>query len=102
MRSVRIFSYDVESGEYTFRDFRASAWIEDGIVTESGGARRRCEGTVRLMTQEEAGVRPGDYASLYFDEKPDKNRDFQITAVRDNRRGGLPHWKLTVYGGGQR
>lgn len=99
LKRVRIYGYDRDTGDYVYRDFYCTAALEDGQAPESGGSRRRDGGSIRLMTVTEAGVRPGDYAS--FDMKrevPDKERDYAVTAVRDNRRGGLPHWRLIVNG----
>lgn len=99
LKRVRIYGYDRGSGTYRHSDFFCTAALEEGQAPESGGAYRHCGGSIRLMTRAEAVVRPGDYASFDFErERPDKERDYMITAVRDNRRGGLPHWRLIVNG----
>ena len=98
-KRVRIFSYVRETGVYEYSDYPCTAAIEDGQAAESGGAYRKDGGRIRLMTRAEARVKPGDYASFDMErEVPDKGRDYIITAVRDNRRGGLPHWRLIVNG----
>ena len=94
LRNIRIFSY--ENGGYTYEDHRGTAELEEGSQVEDGGSQRRCDGSVRLMTKKDVKAEPGDYVSLFTEEKPDKNRDFYITAVKDNRRGNLPHWRLFV------
>ena len=99
MKRVRIFSYVRETGGYEFSDYPCTAAIEDGQATEPGGDYRKNAGSVRIMTRAEIKAKPGDYAAFGVDrESPDKSEDYLITAVRDNRRGGLPHWRLIING----
>ena len=95
-RNVRIFSYDRGTGKYVFEDHRASVSSEEGILAEDKGVHRRCEASIRIMTTRDINAKPGDYVSLKQEEEPDKDIDMMITRVRDNRRGGLPHWRLIV------
>lgn len=98
-KRVRIFSYVRETGKYEFRDYPCTAAVEEGQASEDGGAYRKNWGSIRLMTRAEVNVKPGDYVSFDMErEKPDKVVDHMITAVRDNRRGGLSHWRLIVNG----
>lgn len=96
LRRIRVFSLDAKAGGYVYSDYRGTAELEDGDEADKSGRRRRCLGSVRLMTRGEVRAAPGDYVSLYADEAPDKGRDFYVTAVKDNRRGNLPHWRLLV------
>ena len=96
LRNIRIFHYDKDSGEYVYSDYRGTAEIEEGGQSEDGGVRRRCDGSVRLMTSAEISAAPGDYVSLGIEKEPDKNRDYYIIVVKDNRRGSLPHWRLLL------
>ncbi len=96
LRHIRVFSLNKEAGGYAYNDYRGTAELEDGDETDKSGRRRRCLGSVRLMTREDIRAVPGDYVSLGLAEEPDKGRDFYITAVKDNRRGNLPHWRLLV------
>lgn len=79
MRKIRIFKYDRDTEIYMYEDYRGTAVVEEGTVTEDGGSRRYCQGSVRLMTAADIDVKPGDYVSLYEEERLDKNRDFLIT-----------------------
>ncbi len=100
MKKVRIYRYRRESGDYEYSDYSCTASIRERSVTSDGGAQRSPEGSIRIMTREKINVSPGDYAAVdSFGERPDKNRDFLISAVRDNRRGTLPHWRLIFDGG---
>ena len=99
MKQVRIFSYSRETGVYEFSDYPCTAALEDGQAAEPGGDYRKTAGSVRIMTRTEIKAKPGDYAAFNTDrESPDKGEDYLITAVRDNRRGGLPHWRLIING----
>ena len=98
-KSVRIYSYVRETGEYKLSDYPCTAAMEYGQAAEEGGVYRKNGGSIRLMTRSEVDVKPGDYASFDMQrEAPDKDTDYLVTAVRDNRRGGLPHWRLIVNG----
>ena len=98
-RRVRIYGYDRSSGGYVSRDFVCTAALEDGRASETGGDFRRDGGSIRLMTRADNAAAPGAYASFDMErEEPDKETDYLVTAVRDNRRGGLPHWRLIVNG----
>lgn len=99
MKKVRIFSYSRETGGYEFSDYSCTAALEDGQAAEPGGDYRKTAGSVRIMTRSQIKARPGDYAAFNTERvEPDKNDDYLITAVRDNRRGGLPHWRLIING----
>lgn len=57
--------------------------------------------TVRIPGQKALQAAPGDIVirGLFEDERPQEAQkraaeSFLVTAVRDNRRGMLPHWKL--------
>ena len=96
---VRIYVYDRETGRYRFRDHLCTAALEDAQLPENGGAYPRDAGSIRIFTRSGEGLRPGCYASFDLErESPDKGEDYFVTAVRDNRRGGLPHWRLIVNG----
>lgn len=96
MRKIRIFRYRREKGEYSFSDYEGTFYMKERLRTEDGGVKRCWEGSVRIMTDEDIDARPGDYISLYGDSEPNKGRDYMITAIRDNRRGGLPHWRIVM------
>ena len=100
MRKVRIFRYRRETGDYAFADYKCTAATERGLAAEGGGARPKDGGSIRIMTLEPDIASPGDWAAFDTDrEEPDKGEDYIVTTVRDNRRGGLPHWRLIVDGG---
>lgn len=96
MKKLRIFRYHRQAGKYTFFDAEGSVYMKERIRTEDGGAKRCYEGSVRIMTEADLDISPGDYMSLKKNEKPEKGEDWLITAVRDNRRGGLPHWRIIM------
>lgn len=99
MKKIRIFSYDRAAGGYSFADYNCTVVLHDGQEPESGGTYRKNGGSVRIMTSKDVDVRPGDWLSLDTGrDRPDKDRDRLVTEVRDNRRGGLPHWRLILDG----
>ena len=55
---------------------------------------------VRIFTDKEIGIAPGDYLSLGEDLKafPDREYSQKIVEVRDNRRGANKHWRIICGG----
>lgn len=99
MKKVRIFRYRRDTGNYTFADYRCTAALEEGQEPENGGDHRKNGGSIRILSKEPDVAEPGDWAGFDMErETPDKGKDLLITMVRDNRRGGLPHWRLIVNG----
>lgn len=93
---LRIFSYSRSVGKYSFFDVEGSVYTKERIRTEDGGVIRCVEGSVRIMTNENLNISPGDYLSMSKNSAPNKAEDWLITAVRDNRRGSRPHWRIIM------
>lgn len=56
--------------------------------------------SVRIFTDDEINITPGDYICCgeYIYTYPDRNNSQKIVEVRDNRRGGNPHWRILCGG----
>lgn len=56
--------------------------------------------TVRIFSNEEIGVLPGDYLFMgeSLDAFPEDEECLKITEVKDNRYGGLKHWRIVCGG----
>lgn len=80
---------------------RASWFKKRGITTDGDGAKPTNTYESRIMGNDNIFVALGDFVVLGIVsdvEKPSDLNDFdhfRITAIGDNRRGGLPHWRLT-------
>ncbi len=96
LRNIRLFRYDKTSGRYEYEDYMGTASMKEAAAADDSGIRKRHAGSIRIMTSADISADTGDYASLYREEQPDKSRDFIIAAVKDNRRGSLPHWRLSA------
>ena len=82
--------------------FKNASWFKKlTIATSEDGAKPVNTYDVRIMTGETIVVSPGDFVALGVVEnitKPSDLKDldsFRITAVGDNRRGMLSHWRLS-------
>ncbi len=55
---------------------------------------------VRIFTNKDIGIIPGDYLSEgeNCNEYPDRETSQKIIEVRDNRRGVNPHWRILCGG----
>ena len=55
---------------------------------------------VRIPTEAEIGVVPGDYLCIgqCDDAFPDFEKALKITEVKDNRQGGQKHWRISCGG----
>lgn len=51
---------------------------------------------IRIPTKAAIEIDTGDYVYIGFtqDTEPDKRRCCKVMEYSDNRRGGLPHWRL--------
>ena len=79
----------------------ASWYAKTVIVTSGDGAKPANTFVVRIYTNENISPAPGDYivrGEVSSIEKPAdlKGREyFRVTSVGDNRRGSLPHWRVS-------
>lgn len=87
---------------YTCRAVTESSWYAKTVITTSGdGAKPSNTYEVRVMGDVDISPSPGDYVALGVIESINKPSDlkgvehFRITSVGDNRRGWLPHWRLS-------
>lgn len=92
---------ETDTDTYTCLTYENASWFKKTTIsTSKEGAKPSNTYEVRIMTKEEINVSLGDYVALGAVEvqKPSdlKNVDhFRITALGDNRRGRLPHWRLS-------
>lgn len=92
-----------EDDSYTCHTFNHASWFQKTTISTSGdGAKPSNTFEVRLRDTTE-GVEPslGDYVVKGIINSIETPSDlkgevyFRITAIGDNRRGGLSHWRLS-------
>ena len=94
---------ETDSDTYTCTTYGDASWFaKTAIITGAEtGAKPSNTYEVRLMTSEGITVSFGDYVALGIVLDIQKPADlksvdhFRVTAVGDNRRGKLPHWRLS-------
>lgn len=78
----------------------ASLYKKNTIITSGEGARPYNTTEVRIMGTMDLPVALGDYIVIGAAENVKTPSDLagrdklRITSITDNRRGGLPHWRL--------
>lgn len=92
----------VDGDEYICTAYDNASWFKkQTISTSADGAKPVNTYDVRIMGDTKIEVATGDYVALGIIENVEtvsdlKNHDyFRITAVGDNRRGSLAHWRLS-------
>ena len=55
---------------------------------------------VRIPARKDIFVFLGDYVRVgkYDEDAPDKVHCFKVNEIKDNRRGGQPHWRISCGG----
>ena len=96
MHSVTVWHPD-ESG-FLCRVFHAHINMmnqidKSGIKQKGFYSSSQCK--FRIPTIEKIDVYVGDYVRVgEYSGNPDRTKDFKITEIADNRRGGTPHYRL--------
>ena len=87
---------------YTCSTYDGASWFaKQTISTSADGAKPANSYEVRIMTREDISLDMGDYVALGAVENitaPSdlaKHEHFRVTAIGDNRRGWLSHWRLS-------
>lgn len=81
--------------------FGNASWFKRNTITTSEkGATPSNSYESRIMTEDDINVSHGDWLVLGRVESVEKPSDvtldkFRITAIGDNRRGSLKHWRLS-------
>ena len=92
-----------ENGDaYSCTVLDGASWYSKTVITTSGdGAKPANTYEVRVFGTANISPVPGDYVVKGIVKSVTKPADlkaveyFRITSVGDNRRGSLPHWRLS-------
>lgn len=92
----------VDNDTYICTPYGNASWFKKrAISTDGDGAKPSNTYEVRIMGDIEIPVALGDFVALGAVSEIEKPADlvnvdhFRITAIGDNRRGGLAHWRLS-------
>jgi hypothetical protein len=91
-----------DGDSYTCKTYSNASWFEKrGISTSKDGAAPSNTYEVRIMTREDISPSAGDFvvlgavANVAAPSDLAKHDHFRVTAIGDNRRGKLAHWRLS-------
>lgn len=101
--TVTLIHHDRESDEdnYICTTFENASWFKRNTISTSGdGAKPVNTYESRILTDADITVSPGDWLVLGVVESVDVPSSieldkFRITAIGDNRRGLLAHWRVS-------
>lgn len=95
-------SADTDRDTYNCIAVTESSWFAKTVISTSGdGAKPANSYEVRVFGPLSVAPKVGDYVARGVVKDVTKPADlkdvehFRITSVGDNRRGGLPHWRLS-------
>ena len=103
-QTITIIHHDkgIDEDTYICRSYERASWFKKNTITTSGdGAKPANSYEVRIMTEEDISIAPGDFVALGVVKGIEKPSDlvsiehFRITAIGDNRRGKLGHWRVS-------
>ena len=101
---VTIWHYNEESDIPVRKTFNGAVDNSSKKITKNGIKQKGFyfgdNMSIRIFTEEEIEVAPGDYAcqgDCGF-AYPDRENSQKIVEVRDNRRGANPHWRILCGG----
>lgn len=103
-KTITIVHHSKETGEdlYICKSYNDASWYKRNTITTSAdGAKPVNTYEVRIMTAEGIVAALGDYVVLGTVDGIQKPSDlkeydhFRITAIGDNRRGLLAHWRVS-------
>lgn len=93
---------DTDEDSYSCKVVSGASWFSKTVITTSkDGATPANSYEVRLFGELDISPAPGDYVARGVVKSITKPSDlknteyFRITAVGDNRRGNLPHWRVS-------
>ena len=103
-RTVTIIHHNknIDSDTYNCTVFNNASWFsKTTISTSAEGAKPANSFECRIMGVDDSPASLGDYIALGEVESINKPSElkglehFRITAIGDNRRGKLPHWRYS-------
>lgn len=87
---------------YTCSTYDKASWFEKQTISTSGDGEKSVNSyEVRIMTRDDISPSTGDYvvkgavASVAAPSDLAQRDYFRVTAIGDNRRGKLAHWRLS-------
>lgn len=94
---ITVYHYDEENETYRKSYFpEVFKGHTEKLISEKGGIASGNIARVRIPTDEDILIEKNDY--VYFGKSdaqtPDKEKCLRVMAIRDNRFGANPHWRI--------
>lgn len=101
---ITVWHFDEDSQEYSRRNI-CGVYVDITERISKNGIKQKGFFDakilrVRIPTTKEISVCPGDYVrvGVHNEDEPKKMFCFKVNEVKDNRRGGQPHWRISCGG----
>ena len=96
---ITVYHYNEETETYKKSYFpRVFKGHTEKLISEKGGVSSSDIARVRIPTKLDIGIEKNDY--VYFGssdaQTPDKEKCLKVMAIRDNRFGANPHWRIDL------
>ncbi len=96
---ITVYHYDEETETYIRSYFpEVFKGYTEKLTSEKGGVSSSDIARVRIPTEQDVLIEKNDY--VYFGSSdapsPDKDKCLKVMAIRDNRFGVNPHWRLDL------
>lgn len=86
---------DDETGTYDRLEYQATVYKSRQIIADNGGFLENNSFKIRIPGKDALSVARGDYVYIGVGpEERDTNRCYKVVFIADNRRGGLPHYRI--------
>lgn len=95
-KDITIYHFEEENDEYApVWQGRANVCLKRRITSGKSGFSSSDTAVIRIATRATLKIENGDYVFVGKKHKKiDKEKCLAVTGVSDNRRGGLPHWRV--------
>lgn len=95
-KKITIYHFDEEKDGYApVWQGKAHVYLKRQIASSKSGIEPSNTATIRIPIKAELKIENGDYVYVGKGHREfEKEKCLAVTGVSDNRRGGLPHWRV--------
>ncbi len=86
---------DEDTGAYERLEYQATVYKSRKLVADNGGFLENNSFKIRIPGKDTLPIAHGDYVFIGVGAKErDTSQCYKIVFIADNRRGGLPHYRI--------
>lgn len=95
---ITLYHYDEEEEIWLKQEYRrASFYSSTNVAVDKAGLSSADVAKIRIPTRDTIAIANGDkiMRGVSLENIPDREKSVTVIGWSDNRRGNLPHWKVT-------